>query len=205
MPKATREGKAASSVLEIHLLGPFRVAVDGLPVEERRWSRRKPKLLVKLLALQPHHQLHREQIAELFWPGSDPEAAANNLHKAIHLARHALEPALKPGADSRFIITEDQQVMLRAPEKLWIDADAFEELAARALKVADVGAYDAALGLYAGDLLIEDPYEEWAGARRERLRGVRQDLLSGAARVLEAEGSYQQSIGRLKELLDCDP
>ena len=53
--------------LEICLLGPFQVVVDGRVVNERRWTRRKPALLVKLLALQPHHQLHREQIIELFF------------------------------------------------------------------------------------------------------------------------------------------
>ena len=46
------------SSLEIHLLGPFRIIVDGSPVEDRRWSRRSAKLLITLLALQPHHQLH---------------------------------------------------------------------------------------------------------------------------------------------------
>src|SRR6266853_4761058 len=101
--------------LEICLLGPFLVVVDGRVITERQWSRRKPALLIKLLALQPHHQLHREQMIELLWPDSDPESATNNLHKAIHLARHALESELKSGADSRFLITQGQQILLRAP------------------------------------------------------------------------------------------
>lgn len=66
--------------------------MDGEPVDGHRWSRAKPKLLVKLLALQPYHQLHREQLMEMLWPKLGPEAAANNLNKAIHVARHALEP-----------------------------------------------------------------------------------------------------------------
>src|SRR6476469_5734289 len=106
--------KKASSI-EIHLLGSFRVTVDGRVVAEREFTRRKPTQLLKLLALQPNHQLHREQAMELLWPDSDPESAANNLHKAIHLARHALEPALKSVADSHFILTQEQQIMLRAP------------------------------------------------------------------------------------------
>src|SRR5687767_13337516 len=96
------------TLLEIHLLGPFRVTVDGAEIEEQVWARRKPALLIKLLALQPHHQLHREQLIETLWPDADPEAAANNLHKVIHQARRALEPALKSAADSRFILTQGQ-------------------------------------------------------------------------------------------------
>src|SRR5215213_1599717 len=166
MPKAGREEPAAPSSLEIRLLGPFRVAVDGRAVEERRWSRRKPALLVKLLALQPHHQLHREQAMELLWPDAGVEVAGNNLHKAVHMARRALEPALESAADSHFIITQNQQVLLRAPRKLWIDVDEFEQRASRAVKAADVEAYEAALALYAGDLLLEDPYEDWVVPRR---------------------------------------
>src|ERR1700730_3431425 len=79
MSKATEKTTAPSS-LEIHLLGPLRMYVDGTAVDESRWSRRKPKLLVELLALQPHHQFRREQLMEFLWPDIDPEAASNNLH-----------------------------------------------------------------------------------------------------------------------------
>jgi len=42
-----------------------------------------------LLALQPHHRLHREQLMEMLWPDLDPEAAVNNLNKTIHMVRRA--------------------------------------------------------------------------------------------------------------------
>src|SRR6266513_2461051 len=109
MSKTNVERPTVEGSLEIHLLGPFRVVVDGRAVAEREFTRRKPKQLIKLLALQPHHQLHREQAMEFLWPDSDPESASNNLHKAVHLARHSLEPALKSAADSHFIITRGQQ------------------------------------------------------------------------------------------------
>src|SRR5829696_3037142 len=160
MPKLEGKQGASPSDLEIHLLGPFRIAVDGRGVE----------------------------------------VAGNNLHKAVHMARRALEPALKSAADSHFIITQNQQVLLRAPGKLWVDVDEFERRASRAAKAADVEAYEAALDLYAGDLLIEDLYEDWAAPRREQLRALRLDLLAGLARIHESRGSYQQGIGRLKEL-----
>lgn len=204
MPKVKAERQPVPSVLEIHLLGPFRLAVDGRPVEERHWLRPKPKLLVKLLALQPHYQLHREQLMELLWPDSEPEAAANNLHKAIHMARHALEPMLESAAASHFIIVRGQQVLLRAPGKVWTDVCEFERRAAEALKSTLVEAYESALELYEGDLLTEDLYEDWAAARREQLRTQYQDLLVKLTRIYEARGEHQPSIERLKELLACD-
>ncbi|MFN2599148.1 MAG: BTAD domain-containing putative transcriptional regulator [Pyrinomonadaceae bacterium] len=205
MSGAEREKVTTPSVLEIRLLGPFRITVDGRAVEARRWSRRKPKLLVKLLALQPHQQLHREQAMELLWPDSDLEAAGNNLHKAIHMARHALEPELQPAADSHFILTQGQQIVLHAPKRLWVDVEAFEQAATEALTGEDREAYEAALALYGGDLLAEDIYEDWAARRREQLRGAYQELLIRLARLYEARGRYQQSIKRFKELVACDP
>src|SRR5256885_16789221 len=139
MPGTGPEQSATSSSLEIHLLGHFRMLVDGQAVDERSFTRRKPKLLIKLLALQPHHQLHREQAMEYLWPDSDPASAANNLHKAIHMARHALEPSLKSVADSHFILTQEQQVILRAPGVFWIDVDAFAQRLAAASKSPEVG------------------------------------------------------------------
>src|ERR1044072_1692529 len=168
---------ALPSTLEIHLFGPFRVAVDGLPVDARRWSRRSAALLVKLLALQPHHQLHREQDMALLWPELDAHSATNNLHKSIHATRRALEPALKSGVQSSFIITRAQQILLRAPQHLSIDVDQFEQQAKEALNCSTIEVCKKALQLYDGDLLIEDLYEDWAAARREQLRALRHDLL----------------------------
>ena len=142
---------------------------------------------------------------EYLWPDLDAEAAINNLHKSIHAARRALEPTLKSGADSQFVLTHGQQVFLRAPGKLWIDAEEFERTAAEALKSSDTQAYEQALALYEGDLLIEDPYEDWIAARREQLRAMRRELLVGLSELYEARGRHQDGIARLKEVVALDP
>ncbi len=190
--------------LEIYLLGPLRIVTRGVPVEDHHWPRRKPKLLIELLALSPHHQLHREQVMESLWPELEPESATNSLHKTIHMARRVLEPHLTSGARSRFILTERQQVILSAPGGLWIDVDAFEEQATAALKGTESEAYKAALALYRGDLLIEDLYEDWAAVRRERLRALQRELLSKLAKLYEELAQYDLSIARLKEITDLD-
>lgn len=191
--------------LEIRLLGPFRVVAGGREVAESLWSRRKPALLIKLLALEPHYQLHREQAMERLWPGLDPRAAGNNLHKAIYLARRALEPGLQAGARSLFILTRGQQVLLRAPGGLRVDALEFERAAAEALKSEVANACEAALALYRGDLLIEDPYEDWAAARREALRGLRRELLLRLTGLHESHGRHREGIAPLQALVALDP
>jgi DNA-binding SARP family transcriptional activator/Tol biopolymer transport system component len=190
--------------LDIHLLGPFRIFLGGRLVEEHLWPRRKPKLLVKALALQPHHRLHREQLMDALWPDLDADAASNSLHKAIHAARRVLEPSLTAGARSRFIITREQQVILSAPGKLWVDARAFEQAATRALAGGDDNACRAALALYGGELFIEDRDEDWAVAKREQLKSLHHDLLAKLANLYEAGGSHDKSVACLKDLLALD-
>jgi DNA-binding SARP family transcriptional activator len=205
MPGTGPEQSATPSSLEIHLLGHFRLLVDGQAVDERSFTRRKPKLLIKLLALQPNHQLHREQAMELLWPDSDPDSATNNLYKAIHMVRHALEPALKSAADSHFILTQGQQILLRAPERLWIDVEAFEEALDLAIEDQNTAAFESALAFYVSDLLAEDRYEDWAATKREQLRGRYQDLLAKLAHLYDKHGQYEKAIESWRKLVSSDP
>ncbi len=201
----TEQAPTAAGKLELRLLGSATIFVDGVMVEERQWTRRKSKALLKLLALAPQHQLHREQLIEHLWPEQEPELAANNLNKIIHAARRALEPALKAGAESRFIVTHDQHVMLRAPDGLWLDVEEFEQRAATALKSKAAEDYERALELYAGELLPEDRYEDWAAARRERLSRMATRLLSESAHLYETAGQFSQSIERFQQLVALNP
>jgi DNA-binding SARP family transcriptional activator/TolB-like protein len=194
----------ALSQLAIYLFGQARMQVDGRLIEERLWTRRKSKSLVKILALSPNHQLHREQLMELLWPEAEPELAANNLHKALHAARRVLEPELKAGPDSAFLLTLDQMICLRAPELLWIDAEEFRRLADIALRQQEIDAHRAALGLYTGELLEEDRYEDWAATSREQLHLLAQKLIASLARLYESAGNLTQAIENYRRLLEFD-
>jgi len=121
------------------------------------------------------------------------------------MARRALEPKLKSAADSHFIITQAQQIVMRAPERLWIDVDVFEDAAAKALKTGNVASYETALELYGGDLLPEDLYEEWSTTRREQLLTIYRDLLSKVAQLYQTRGQDQQAIHSLNKLVSSDP
>mgnify|MGYP000933121100 CR=1 FL=1 len=195
----------AAASLHIRLLGPFQVHVNGAPVAEKQWARPKPKLLLKLLALQPNRQMHREQLMEALWPEQDPEQAARNLHRALHIARRALEPDLTAAGESLFLSVQDKQVRLHAPGELWIDLPAFERAAETALAGQDAAAYEAALALYRGELLAEDLYEDWAVTRREQVRALQRKLLGELARLHEKQGRPEQSIERFNELLAGEP
>ncbi len=191
--------------LEIFLLGKFHVKVDGELVEEHLWLRRSAKLLVKLLALKPQHQLHREQIIDLLWTEHDPETALNNLNKALYMARRALEPNLSKGSDSQFIRTEKQQIILHSPGSLFIDVDEFERLAALAIRNNCIEAGKNALKLYRGDLLMEDIYEDWLSARREALRILYRKVATKTAELYAQTGELQFCLELLEKLCLEEP
>lgn len=191
--------------LEIYLLGRFRVKTWGEPVTENLWTRRSAKLLVKLLALKPHRQLHREQIIDLLWAEQDHETAFNNLNKAIHMARRALEPKLTKGTNSQFILTQKHQIILHAPGSLFVDVEEFERHAADAIKNNDIEAGRTALELYRGDLLSEDIYEDWLAAKRESLRLLYRKSAAKTAELYDLSGEHRTSAEILKKLSVEDP
>jgi hypothetical protein len=156
-PLGTRGG--VSEALRVNVLGGFKVSVGSRVVEKSAWQLRKAASLVKVLSL---------------WPHLDRKAASNNLRRALHVARRALES--EPSAP-RYLVSHGEHLALCPDGNLWVDIEAFEEAAATARRSRDPAAYRVALDLYAGDLLPEDPYEDWVEDRRRQLRQNYLDLL----------------------------
>ncbi|MGH2370481.1 MAG: AfsR/SARP family transcriptional regulator, partial [Chloroflexota bacterium] len=205
-------------VLRIQLLGGFRVWTGARPVDEASWRLHKARALVKLLALAPDHRLHRERLLDLLWPDLDPEAAANNLRYALHVARRSLALAcqpdrasspMSPGANGGHALTllqsEGDLLALCPAGGLWTDVAAFEVAAGAARRTQDPAAYGAAIALYAGDLLPEDRYEDWAAGRREELRALYLALLLEHAGLCEARGQHAAAVDALTKLITADP
>lgn len=194
-------------IIAIHLLGRFRVLVDGVLIEDARWGRRKSKTLVKLLALQPlrhgFRQMHREELIALLWPDLEPEPAFNNFNKALHAARRSLEPSLTAGRASRFLQTRDQLVQLAG--EVSVDVSAFELSAEDAIRTADRAKLESALRLYEGDLLPEDLYEDWTAVQREHLRSIKGQALLKLAEVCEASANLPAAVEAYRQLIVSDP
>lgn len=196
-------GPDAPAELRIWLLGGFRARVGSRDIDPAAWRLRKARSLVKLLALSPGGRLHREQVLEFLWPHLAPEAASNNFRKTLHVVRRTLEPA-GTGEPARYCRVHDDVVSLAAPGAAWIDVDAFTAATAEAREGGDPAAYRAALGLYAGDLLPEDQYEEWSAGRRESLHQEWLALLADLAAVYESQRDEARAIETLQLLAARD-
>src|SRR5919202_2432682 len=147
--------------LEIRLLGGFEVRVDGEPVPAAAWTHGRAKDLVKLLALMPGHRLPRDRVVDELWPHLEVDAGLANLHKAAHHGRRAL-------GDPAAIVLRGGQVRLAPEARVETDVERFETS----------GDPD----LYAGELLPEDRYADWAAQRRSTLRSRYLDSLRASGR-----------------------
>jgi DNA-binding SARP family transcriptional activator len=191
-------------MLNVKLLGGFRIDRDDGEAAVSQWARRSAKTLMKVLSAWPGHSLHREQLIDVIWPGVEIESALNSLAKALHAARRALEPSLAPRATSAYLFVTDAMVSLNT-EQVVIDADTFEQLAQQAHMQQDRGSYEAALTAYEGDLLPEDRYEDWCAQRRTYLAELHMRLMLELADLLRQKGLWNESADRLRELLKRDP
>ncbi len=133
---------------------------------------------------------------EALWPELDPAAAANNLHQVVHVARRAL------GADA-VELREELLTLQRERRRRRLRA----RRAGRRAAPARAGAYRAAMSLYAGELLPENRYDDWASARREELEQLHGELLeararrwSGDERVSALPPQASSFVGRRHEL-----
>jgi predicted ATPase/DNA-binding SARP family transcriptional activator/Tfp pilus assembly protein PilF len=194
----------ALPLLEITLLGGFRVAVGGVAVPERAWRQRRAAAVVKLLALAPGHYLHREQVLDTIWPELDPEPAANNLRVALHHARRQLIEAAGKGAGD-FLAREGDGLRLGPPERVRVDLDQFEAAVARVWRGQDFAGAEDAVRLYAGELLPDDPYEDWAADRRTMAQTSFVTLLGRAAEWHEAAGRLEAAIAVRQRQVAADP
>jgi len=163
-----------SQTVEIKLLGTFEVVLDGSPVASDQWPRRQAASLVKVLALAPGRQRHREQLVDLMWPDLSVTEAAPRLHKLAHYARVAL------GGDRRAVVLRGETVTLLPDADVVVDVDMFEALADAALSDGGPAEAAAAAAAYGGTLLPGDLYEPWAERRRDHLKLRYIDLLRRA-------------------------
>jgi predicted ATPase/DNA-binding SARP family transcriptional activator len=202
-PSSGSNGVTGSETVRMWLLGGFRVSVGNRIVREEAWHLRKAASLVKLLALSPQHLLHREEAMDLLWPVLAPKAAANNLHYALHNARRTLR--IVPNSASPYLRFQGEQLALCPGGQLWVDVEAFEDATRTARRIREPAPYRRAIELYAGELLPEDRYEEWAEVRRQELRSVFLSLLVELAGLYEERREYRAGIEALQRAVSEEP
>jgi YVTN family beta-propeller protein len=139
---------SAGSRLEIRLLGPVEVTLDGRPLE---LGRRKQRALLVLLALNANRVVSTDTLVDALWGERPPATAPVGLYGLVSALRKLLEPH-RPGVLRR---KEPGYVVELPPEQ--IDIGRFELLAAEGRRALAAGDAESAA------MKLAEALELWRG------------------------------------------
>jgi DNA-binding SARP family transcriptional activator len=144
---------------------------------------------------------------EAFWPGSSPEASRNSLNVAIH----ALRRTLRAITETPVVVYGGGTYRINRDLRLWLDVDEFDSRVQSGRRFEDAGEIDKATrdyefadGLYRGDFLADDPYEDWAALIRERLRLAYLDALGRLSNLYFNAGHYTACASLCQRIIERD-
>jgi hypothetical protein len=135
----------------------------------------KPLELLRLLVVHGERGVPPARVAEALWPDADGDRARHALETAVWRLRRLL-------GDGPSVVQRGGRLALDAT-RVWVDAWAFERLAASARTLRDAGALDAAARavaaarcLYGGELFDGEDDHPAVVAARDRLARLRDEL-----------------------------
>lgn len=196
--------------VRIRTLGGFEVAVAGHAVPPGAWQSKKARDILKILVARRGRPIHREVLIDLLWPDDDPAKTANRLSVALSVIRNVLDPGHR--LDQDHYLVADRTTVALAPGRLEVDVERFladvaagreafrsgrEEEGARLLERAEAA--------YLGDLLEEDPYEDWAVALREEARNAYLTAAHTLAEQAERAHDPEHAATLFLRILERDP
>ncbi|MCU0523058.1 MAG: hypothetical protein MUF84_20520, partial [Anaerolineae bacterium] len=192
----------------LHLLGPPRLEIDGVPV---RVSRRKVMALLSYLAATGRAH-SRDALAALLWPEWEASAARADLRRDLSVANQLLGGAGIEG--------DRETVQLNPDLGLWLDVIAFRaqlaSCAGHGHPVTEVcpdcvSLLEGAVALYTDPFMagftLEDSaaFDEWQFFEAEALKDAVAGALVRLATYTTSQGDFDRAIGHARRWLAVDP
>jgi len=175
--------------LEINILGPLELIVDGSPVSV---GGHKQAVLAAMLALHANEYVSRDELAEYVWPDRPPAGYAALLHSYVARLRKRL-------TTHATVVSSRQRYRLTVPAEC---VDATPVLAAPGPSTFEQ--YDAALRAWRGRVLDDIP-ELQHHPRVVALEQRRAQLVIAFADAALASGRTEQAVPVLDGLATLEP
>jgi DNA-binding SARP family transcriptional activator/ATP/maltotriose-dependent transcriptional regulator MalT len=203
MALAVETGSAAAAALEsaslpmaLALLGRFALTRGGRPVTIGPGQAAQ---LLKMVAVK-RGRLPAERAIETLWPEADPAAGRNRLRTVLVRLKEAAPDAVSRDGE-----------LLTLGAGIRVDLAQFDQEARQALALrsgnpgAAVAVAHSAIARYRGELLPDDPYEDWADEPREAARRQMLDLLDLCATAAAERGDHDEARRMVERSLDIAP
>jgi DNA-binding SARP family transcriptional activator len=169
--------KLGKRIVQIRVFGGLQVSVGSRKVEEPSWVRPKARALFTCLCLHHRRPVPVDQVIEWFWPDSDFESVRNSLRVTLSYIRSALNQGDTTDRTAKYVNFEGEWISLDLGPGGWLDFEAFERMAKRALASrSDIDAIQQALELAEKPFLPEYALCEWAFEHQHALSSLRREL-----------------------------
>ncbi len=212
VPEAVRrtveETATVRPSLRARFFGHFEMLCEGEPVSLGRNG--KALTILKHLLVHRTHPVSQDHLMGWLWPDSNLRKARWSLNSAIHGLRKMLGDSPLPSS-ANYVLLEEGHYRLCPSIRLTTDVDEFDchyeegRRLERALQIPEALAeYEEAIGLYRGDYLVEDLYEDWTMVERERLANAYIDMLGRLAVHYVGTGQLQDCIRACYRVLEKD-
>lgn len=195
-------------VLQIVMLGNFRVLVDGVRVHSDLGP--AGKKLAGLLFAFPAKPHRRERLAEMFWPELDSERSRAALNSAVWRLRKLLahEPASRGG---QYLQTVGSDIVLEPGSWLEIDVLRFKKAIHESLIRTDSlddlqtqNRLSHALGWYEAPFLDGED-SDWILEEREKLHSMFVRAAMSLVRHFGTAHDYENGIALCRRILNFEP
>jgi ATP/maltotriose-dependent transcriptional regulator MalT len=200
---AVETGQPAALALEatalpvsLCVLGRFDLTRGGRPVT---MTPGKGTQLLKMVAVCGG-RVPADVAIEALWPDTDREAGRNRLRTVLNRQR----------SEAGEVIIRDGDSLRLAPE-VRVDLALFEAESRRALafglaeSALAVAVARGAIARYRGDVLPDDPYEDWAQDPRNQARRIMLQLLDLCADAAAARGDLDETRRVIELTIDLAP
>ncbi|HEV2093881.1 MAG TPA: BTAD domain-containing putative transcriptional regulator [Rubrobacter sp.] len=170
----------------------------------------KALTILKYLLAQRTRPVSQDHLMGWLWPDSSLKKARWSLNSAVHGLRKLLGdcPSL---ASVNCVLLEEGHYRLCPAVRVTTDVDEFDGRYERGRSLERsrrmpeaVAEYERAIGLYRGDYLVEDLYEDWTMVERERLANAYVDMLGRLAVHYVETGQPHECIRACYRILEKD-
>lgn len=190
--------------MEVRILGPTEVVLDGEPV---RLPTGRSRSLLGLLALHPGEVISADRLIDELWGESPPPTVDTALQGLVYKLRKRLEPNRVKGESPRFLLTRSPGYLLSvAPAQ--VDANRFRRMVAEAAEAQPGKAASLlrrALAMWRGPALADFSYESFAQVEIAELEELRLTTLEKRIEADLALGRHREVIGDLERLVSEHP
>lgn len=174
--------------VEISTMGGFRVRVGGDEVPLTSWGSRRARQLCKRLAVAAGTPVLREVLTEQFWP---EESDAAKLSARLSVLLSNVRRVLRGG------VIADRDAVALDLSAVHLDLAVINDALSRGDDTQVVAAY-------AGPVLPEDAYDDWAMVERDRILFGVVEARRRLATIAAAAGDHDDVVLHARAILDLD-